>query len=142
MDESSIAARWTELDPTPRQIAALRAHAHRGDAYMLNLIRFRDRTADGAMSGRDAYRHYAEAVEPMIARWGGRLAFVGRVNLVAIGHETDDRFDQMMLVQYPAFATMCDMMESAEYRAINPWRLAGLERHVLLALTDVGTRRG
>jgi hypothetical protein len=91
MTEVDTPIRWTSLDPTPDQIARLRSHQHRGRAFMLNLLKFRDQTPDQSMSGRHSYRLYSNAVEPMIERACGQVVFVGRADHVAIGDvEADD----------------------------------------------------
>jgi len=124
------------VEPSPEQLAALAADERTGPVVMLNLVRYRDRATDGDGSGRDAYVRYSRAFVPLLKRCGGTILWAGDVTGVAIGDGAADDWDYAVLVQYPDRRTFVDVMTSREYAAINPHRLAGLDKHVILPVSE------
>jgi uncharacterized protein (DUF1330 family) len=122
------------LDPTAAQLAALAADAETGPVVMLNLMRFRQRSADGDGSGWDAYLRYSRGVMPLIKARGGTIVWAGNATGVAIGAAADG-VDYVALVQYPSRRDFVEMMRSADYAAVNRHRLNGCARHVILAVS-------
>jgi uncharacterized protein (DUF1330 family) len=124
------------MEPTAEQLAALSSGDHHGPVVMLNLVRFRDEAADGDGSGRDAYVRYSRGFVPLLKRTGGTILWAGDVTGVAIGDDTADRWDYAVLVQYPDRQAFVATITSDDYRAINPDRLAGLAKHVILPVSE------
>ena len=52
------------------------------------------------------------------------------------GDDAGDAWDYAVLVRYPHRQAFVDTMTSPEYAAINPDRLAGLEGHVILPVSE------
>jgi uncharacterized protein (DUF1330 family) len=103
---------------------------------MLNLVRFRERSADGDGSGWDAYQRYSAACAPMIKSRGGTVLWAGSAETVALGTPEEARWDFAALVFYPSRAAFLDMMTSADYATVaNPHRVNGVSEHVILATT-------
>ena len=107
-----------------------------GPVVMLNLVHFRDQAADGDGSGRDAYQRYSRGFIPLLKRGGGTILWAGDVTGVAIGDDVADAWDYAVLVMYPDRQTFVDTVTSDDYRAINHHRLAGLDRHVILPVSE------
>jgi len=123
------------MEPTTDQLAALSADPHPGPVVMLNLVRYRTDVA-GAASGRDAYLRYSSGFMPLLKRCGGTILWAGEVTGVAIGDDAGDAWDYAVLVRYPTRQAFVDTMTSPEYAAINPDRLAGLDGHVILPVSE------
>ena len=111
--------------------------------FMLNLLRFRERAdygdrADVApSSGRGAYHErYVPAFGKIAARVaadGIRVFWVGDVFARVVG-PTDERWDEMAIVEYPSFSAFRRVTESPEYEAeAAPHRTAALEDWRLIA---------
>lgn len=103
---------------------------------MLNLVRYREHSTDGDGSGLDAYLRYSRGFVPLLKRCGGTILWAGDVTGVAIGDDGADDWDYAVLVQYPDRQTFVDVMTSDDYAAINPHRLAGLDKHVILPVSE------
>ena len=103
---------------------------------MLNLVRYREHATEGAGSGRDAYLRYSKGFVPLLKACGGTILWAGNVTGVAIGDDDADDWDYAVLVQYPDRQAFVDVMTSDAYAAINPDRLAGLDKHVILAVSE------
>lgn len=124
------------LLPTAAQIEAAQARDDGTPIFMLNLLRFRERAtyADGrasALSGRDAYALYGQAMLKLVTAAGGSLAFYGEVRGVLIG-AADERWDQAAVMMYPSFKVMQDITSSPAYADIHVHREAGLAEQILI----------
>ena len=102
--------------------------AEEGPVVMLNLLDFKP---DG---GAARYGEYARAVEPILARVGGRLVFAGVAGPALIG---PIKWDLVALVEYPTRRAFLEMIGSPEYRAIAHLRTEALERSELHPLDPV-----
>ena len=104
---------------------------------MLNLVKLRERAADGNGTGWDAYLRYSAATMPMIKARGGTVLWAGRAEAVALGDTAQGDWDYVVLVRYPSRAAFLDMMRSDEYTTqANPHRVNGAESHVIIATTE------
>jgi uncharacterized protein (DUF1330 family) len=124
------------MEPTAEQLAALSADDRPGAVVMLNLVRYREHGPDGDGGGQDAYLQYSRGFMPLLKRCGGTILWAGEVTGVAIGDGEADDWDYAVLVQYPDRQAFVDTMTSPEYAAINPLRLAGLDKHVILPVSE------
>jgi uncharacterized protein (DUF1330 family) len=116
------------IEPSREQLAELAASPESGPVVMINLLRFRP---DG---GAAAYAHYGEGVLPCLARVGGRILWQGRPDSVVIGDEAD-RWDAVVLVQYPSRQAFLAMIGATEYQAIAGLRTEALADSRLIATT-------
>lgn len=109
-----------------------------GPVCMLNLLRYRDladysgQPAQGPRSGREAYRQYAELAFPIVAAAGARVVFLGTCIAYAIAPPSE-RWDDMLLVEYPTRSVFVEALTSADYRAISFHRTAALQDSRLIA---------
>ncbi|MDE2377010.1 DUF1330 domain-containing protein [Bradyrhizobium sp.] len=109
----------------------------RAPVVMLNLMRFRERSLDGAGTGWDAYLRYSAVTVPMIKARGGTLLWTGDAMAVALGPQAGNRWDFVALVRYPSVAAFLDMMTSEAYeKQADPHRRNGCEAHVIIATSE------
>ncbi|HEY6551065.1 MAG TPA: DUF1330 domain-containing protein [Solirubrobacterales bacterium] len=86
---------------------------------MLNLLAFKPE------GGRERYEEYGEAVAPLLAKAGGRIAFLGEPAPALLG---ENSWDLVVLVEYPTRQAFLDMIGSAEYQAIGHLRTEALTK--------------
>src|SRR6476620_1077939 len=118
------------MEFTPEQLAALAADETGGPVVMLNLVKY------AAPDGRDEYLVYSRGFVRLLKACGGTILWAGDVTGVALGDDGADDWDYAVLVQYPSRAAFVEVMTSAEYAAINPHRLAGLRKHIILPVSE------
>ena len=114
---------------------------------MINLLRFRDRADYGQRSdvspcsGREAYYgRYAPVSSPLVQADGAKIFWLGRV-LAGVISPPDERWDDVLLVQYPSFSVLQKLFANPEYQAVVFHRTAALEDSRLIASAtnmDVG----
>jgi uncharacterized protein (DUF1330 family) len=128
------------IRPNREQFTALAQAPDAGPVVMLNLLKFKERTgdegsADGAGSGREAYGRYSDAVVQMVEARGGKLLWSGTADQILIGDPAQD-WDAIALVEYPSRKAFIDMVTQPEYERAHEHREAGLERTILIAMTE------
>ena len=103
---------------------------------MVYLLTFKPRAdaPDAGMSGRDAYRRYAELMRPFVESKGGRFLWIGRVDSQVIG-TGGEGFQMMGLVEYPSREVFVSIATDPHVAEIGVHRTAGLESQWLLATT-------
>jgi uncharacterized protein (DUF1330 family) len=122
--------------PEPLNEALLRNLPDTGPVVMVNLVRFRTRSLDGDGSGWDAYARYSRATMKLIKARGGTVLWAGDAEAVAFGDSVKDKWDYVVLVQYPSRAAFLDMVTSKEYATANIHRENGVEEHVIVAANE------
>ncbi len=128
------------LEISDEQIEQLRLSPDSGPVIMANFCKYRELSADGAGTGRDAYRRYSRCVISLLKERGGNILWAGNAEAVALGLPEDGDWDFIVLVQYPNRTAFIDMMTSPEYEACNFHRLNGLERHTIIAIDEQFSR--
>jgi uncharacterized protein (DUF1330 family) len=116
--------------------ALIRNLPDQGPVVMVNMLRFREVSADGDGTGWDAYLRYSRMVMPLIKARGGGVVWAGRGEGVAFGNAAEAGWDYVVLVHYPSRAAFLDMTTSAEYAAANVHRENGVARHVIVAASQ------
>ncbi len=127
------------LYPTADRIADLTVDPSGQPIVMLNLLKFRDRAqyADGRASdltGREAYMLYANGVQRLVEREGGRFVFSGDVMSLVIG-TVADMWHLVALVEYPSASAFTRIVTSPEFTAIGVHRSAGLAGQLLIRVS-------
>lgn len=118
-------------------LAELKGLPDEGPVILLNLLKFRERSADGNGSGWDAYLRYSALASPMIKARGGTILWTGTAEALALGVPEQDYWDFVALVRYPSRAAFIDLMSSPDYEAkANPHRENGTLKHVLLVVRE------
>jgi uncharacterized protein (DUF1330 family) len=116
------------------ELEALRESTDDGPVTMLNLVKYRDQSADGDGSGRDAYQRYAARAQGYVESRGGKVLWAGLMAEAALNEgDTNVDWDWGLLVYYPSRAAFIDMVTSADYLDANQHRLSGTEKHLILA---------
>jgi len=116
--------------------ALVRSLPDQGPVVMVNLVRFRKRSADGNGTGWDAYVRYSTATMPLIKDRGGTVLWAGNAEGLAFGNGAGNRWDYVVLVRYPSRAAFLDMMTSPEYAKTNVDRENAVDDHVILAAAE------
>ncbi|HNY65981.1 MAG TPA: DUF1330 domain-containing protein [Deltaproteobacteria bacterium] len=129
------------INPTGEQLGLLRKSSKQGPFVMVNLLKFKSEGRRSGETGRESYERYTGLVEALLRKAGGRLLWLGSVDQVFIGLDSDG-FDHVMLVEYPSRQAFLQMVSSPEYLEANQDREAGLERTVLLAADPLFSRFG
>jgi uncharacterized protein (DUF1330 family) len=114
----------------------VRSLPDKGAVVMVNLLRFRERSADGNGSGWDAYVRYSANTSPLIKACGGGILWAGNVEGAAFGDLGSGRWDYVVLVRYPSRAAFLEMVTSPEYARGNVHRENGVDDHVILATNE------
>ncbi|MBI3678007.1 MAG: DUF1330 domain-containing protein [Proteobacteria bacterium] len=131
--------------PTPPHAlneALVKSLPDKGPVVMVNLVRFRERAADGNGSGYDAYLRYSQATMPLIKARGGTVLWAGNAEAVSFGDLKGARWDYVVLVRYPSRAAFLDMMTSDDYATANIHRENSVEDHVIIATSETYSKMG
>jgi uncharacterized protein (DUF1330 family) len=131
------------IDPSPDQLRQLLADASdESPIVMINLLRYRDRAeypqgSDAApCSGREAYQRYGALVLPMLGEVGASVLWGGSAKQTVIGPE-GERWDEVLLVQYPSRRAFLAMVGRADYQQAVTHRRAALADSRLIATAAV-----
>ena len=127
------------IRPNKEQFIALVNAPDEGPVVMLNLLKFKDQSTDGASTGGEEYKKYGDAAVEMIEARGGKVIWSGRAEQVLIGDPTQD-WDVVLLVQYPSRKDFVEMVSTPEYEQAHEHRESGLERTVLIACKQIKGR--
>ncbi|MDP6951408.1 MAG: DUF1330 domain-containing protein [Alphaproteobacteria bacterium] len=127
------------IDADRKALAAMAGGDPEEPVVMLNLLRYRERAADGfgvdGLSGRDAYtvygRRFAEEMHP---RYGGEPIWMGRGLNSIVGPED---WDVVILVRYPTRRQFIAMLNDPDYRAMAPIRAAALADSRLVEMSQL-----
>lgn len=129
------------INPTPESFKALLTAVPSGKAVtMLNLLRFREHAeysesgGEPARSGREAYDEYSRAVAPLLQAVGGVVRWHGTAHLGVIA-PPDERWDEVLLVDYPSVLAFMQMVKSEDYQRIVFHRTAAILDSRLIATT-------
>jgi uncharacterized protein (DUF1330 family) len=113
------------MQPTLEQIRQFLALPN-GPIVMVNLLKFKE---DG---GREEYQKYGMKALQVLEKIGARILFTGQASVCLIG---DGDWDQIALVEYPSKLALIRLALSAEYRAAQKHREAGLEGQIAYVVT-------
>ena len=130
-----MSEKQSSIRPNKDQFVELASSAEEGPVVMLNLLKFKARAEGEAGSGADAYRRYGETAVKMVEEQGGRVLWQGRADQILIGDPAQD-WDSVVLVEYPSRKAFIDMVSKPKYEEAHEHREAGLERTVLVAMTE------
>jgi len=98
---------------------------------MINLLKFKAVTETG-LTGEELYDRYAAQAAPFVAQVGGKVFWQGKAEQYISGGEAD-RWDKVLLVEYPSRAAFLKMIQMPEFQATQKDRLAALESTALIA---------
>jgi uncharacterized protein (DUF1330 family) len=126
------------VEPTGEQLREFARTVDDGTPIvMLNLLRYREQAnyaqdaAQSPCSGREAFKRYSKLSIACIEDCGGQVLFIGSALATVIG-PSDEKWDDIFLVQYPSRSAFLQMIASERYR-INFHRSAALQDSRLIA---------
>ena len=128
------------IDPTRESFRLLFVNtAPDKPVTMLNLLRFKAQAqypaerAEEPCTGREAYARYTDNALKSIAEAGGHVVWRGHARHALVALE-GERWDEVLLVEYPSAAAFMDMVRSPAYQAFTHHRTAALEEARLIAM--------
>jgi uncharacterized protein (DUF1330 family) len=130
--------RTVNIDAEATLAVAARAPVN-APVVMINLLRYREQADYGdctefvPCSGRDAYfERYATVSSPLVLADGAKIQWMGSIigNVIA---PPDEKWDDILLVEYPSFASLQKLFENPEYQAAVIHRTAALSDSRLIA---------
>lgn len=141
-ERSERSARYAELlvgwfEPTDEALATFAAPATLDQPVrMLTMLRFRDRSTsavngDDALEDRassdalDGFGEFAEMLGEQLAAVGARSVFYAEAEQIVIGHP-DERWDLVSIIEYPSRQAWLEVVNGADFQALEPQRIAGL----------------
>ena len=133
-------ATYERLTPTDAQLSTLLKSEWAGPMVMVNLLQFRIRAAyprdykgpNPDVSGAEAYARYGEVAFHRIQALGGRILWSGEGYATVVG-PVNERWDQVIAVEYPDKAAFSKLPEDADYVAATVHREAGLAETRVIA---------
>jgi uncharacterized protein (DUF1330 family) len=113
-----------------------------GQAFVLiNLLRYRDwadyppGTEHERLTGKQAYQRYSDLTLPFVRKVGGRPIWRAAARLALIA-PPDERWDEILIVQYPSRSAFERMIADPAYRSVVFHRTAAVEDSRLIAATS------
>ena len=122
----------TQVHPTQNQMTQLMAYPKNTPLVMVNIIKFKPKTANENETGKEAYARYFKNVQPFVIQSGAKLIWKGAVATTVIG-DTKNQPDMIFLVEYPSVDHFLKMVSNSEYQRIANDRTIALEYGGLIA---------
>ncbi len=104
-----------------------------GPVVMINMLRFRETSADGDGSGWDAYQRYSRGFAPLLKAAGGTILWAGKAEGAAYGDLAGRTWEFIVLVRYPSRRAFLEVLTSADYALANVHRDNGVADHLIIA---------
>jgi uncharacterized protein (DUF1330 family) len=129
----------SHLQPDRASLEALAQLPDDASVVMLNMLRFRAQaeypvgSGHAPCSGREAYRRYGEQAVRHVQALGGSAIWMGGVQATLIG-PSEERWDEVLLVQYPSRKAFLQMISDPEYLSATVHRTAALSDSRLIAM--------
>jgi uncharacterized protein (DUF1330 family) len=131
-----VSAMNTAGGPKELNEALVRSLRDNGPVVMVNLLRFKKKSADGDGSGWNAYERYSKAISPLLKGAGATILWAGNAEGAAYGDLNTKQWEFVVLVRYPSRKAFLNMVTSLEYARANVHRENGVDDHVILAATE------
>lgn len=125
------------IQPSKEQMRTFAAANRDQPIAMINLLKYRDvaEYAEGSdfapCSGKEAYLRYGAVAFQKVSSLGGKILLGLSVQQVFIG-DTNDDWDDVVIVYYPSRQAFLNMLEMPDYQAAHVHRDAGLLKTRLL----------
>ena len=132
-----------EILPTKEQHARL-AKEHKGrPIVMVNFIKYYDQPmyspeyeGNRSRTGEEAYNRYGNYAMRTVARLGGVIEYMGKVEAILIGGQ-DEKWDQFAFMRYPSPDALQSMFRVREKPDAGVQRDAGLQTTRVFGFTPV-----
>jgi uncharacterized protein (DUF1330 family) len=128
------------VTPNKEQLAGFLEGDTETPIKMVNLLKFKDKAEyeDGRetnLSGKEAYKIYADEVLGHLERVGGKSIFFGEVQRLMLG-EVEELWDWVAIAEYPSRKAMLEMIINSEYQKSEEHRSAGLAGQLNIETKD------
>jgi|TARA_B100001094_G_scaffold331343_1_gene399310 uncharacterized protein (DUF1330 family) len=128
------------VTPNEEQLAGFLEGDTETPIKMVNLLKFKDKAEyeDGRetnLSGKEAYKIYADEVLGHLERVGGKSVFFGEVQRLMLG-EVEELWDWVAIAEYPSRKAMLEMIMNSEYQKSEEHRSAGLAGQLNIETKD------
>ena len=128
------------VTPNEEQLAGFLEGDTETPIKMVNLLKFKDKAEyeDGRetnLSGKEAYKIYADEVLGHLERVGGKSIFFGEVQRLMRG-EVEELWDWVAIAEYPSRKAMLEMIMNSEYQKSEEHRSAGLAGQLNIETKD------
>ena len=128
------------VTPNKEQLAGFLEGDTETPIKMVNLLKFKDKAEyeDGretSLSGKEAYKIYADEVLGHLERVGGKSIFFGEVQRLMLG-EVEELWDWVAIAEYPSRKAMLEMIMNSEYQKSEEHRSAGLAGQLNIETKD------
>ena len=128
------------VTPNKAQLAGFLEGDTETPIKMVNLLKFKDKAEyeDGretSLSGKEAYKIYADEVLGHLERVGGKSIFFGEVQRLMLG-EVEELWDWVAIAEYPSRKAMLEMIMNSEYQKSEEHRSAGLAGQLNIETKD------
>ena len=128
------------VTPNEEQLAGFLEGDTETPIKMVNLLKFKDKAEyeDGRetnLSGKEAYKIYADEVLGHLERVGGKSIFFGEVQRLMLG-EVEELWDWVAIAEYPSRKAMLEMIMNSEYQKSEEHRSAGLSGQLNIETKD------
>lgn len=128
------------VTPNEEQLAGFLEGDTETPIKMVNLLKFKDKAEyeDGRetnLSGKEAYKIYADEVLGHLERVGGKSIFFGEVQRLMLG-EVEELWDWVAIAEYPSRKAMLEMIKNSEYQKSEEHRSAGLAGQLNIETKD------
>jgi len=117
-----------EIKSNPEEFRKLAKNPSEGPVVMLNLLAFRGE------EGQASYVRYTKEAGKFVEGVGGKVLYLGKPCELLNGEE---KWDLLMLVQYPSRRAFLTMANDPEYLKTHRFREEGVERAVLYATDPI-----
>ena len=106
------------IAPTQEQLDDLQTISNEGPLVMVNLLRFKPK------GGAALYEKYSQLTMLILNKINAHVVYYGSDGMTFIG---DDRWDVVLLVQYPSRSAFYKMISDPEYVEASQFRAEALE---------------
>jgi len=88
------------MEVNKEQLQALAELPEDQELLMLNLLRYKDLVEETGLTGETAYKQYMRAASPFFEKVDAEIVFFGSPELMLIGPEDQELWDDILLVKY------------------------------------------
>lgn len=103
------------MEVNKEQLQALAELPEDQELLMLNLLRYKDRVEETGLTGENTYRQYMRAASPFFGEVDAEIVFFGSPELMLIGPEDQELWDDILLVKYRNAGEFFKMTQAKGY---------------------------
>ncbi|HHG84153.1 MAG TPA: DUF1330 domain-containing protein [Bacteroidetes bacterium] len=116
----------TQVIPAPEQMFQLMSYPKNTPLVMVNVIKFKEKTAETGESGAAAFARYFKNMTPFVEKVGAKLLWKGKVASTVVGDSVDQPH-LIFMVEYPSVDHFFSMLANPDYKEIAQDRTVALE---------------